>query len=44
MQSNKLRGHSIVKNTGGWLDSLESGILFKKYILGFLKNMELDDG
>ena len=32
--------HSIVENTrgGGWLDSLGSGILFGKDILGLLKN------
>ena len=39
------RGHSVVKNTGGggWLDSLESGILVGKDILGFLKNIDLDN-
>ena len=38
-------GHSIVKNTGGgrWLDSLESGILVGKDILGFYKNSDLDN-
>ena len=34
-------GHSIVKNTGGWLDSLGSGILVGKDILGFYKNIDL---
>ena len=38
----KPRGHSIVKNTGGWLDSLGSGILVGKDILGFFKNIDLD--
>ena len=37
------RGHSIVKNTGGWLDSLWSGILVGKDILGFFKNIDLDN-
>ena len=37
-------GHSIVKNTGGgWLDGLESGILVGKDILGFFKNIDLDN-
>ena len=36
-------GHSIVKNTGGWLDSLGSGILVGKDILGFYKNIDLDN-
>ena len=38
-------GHSIVKNTGGggWLDSLGSGILVGKDILGFFKNIDLDN-
>ena len=37
-------GHSIVKNmVGGWLDSLESGILVGKDILGFYKNFDLDN-
>ena len=36
-------GHSLVKNTGGWLDSLGSGILFGKGILGFFKNIYLDN-
>ena len=37
-------GHSIVKNTGGgWLDSLGSGILVGKDILGFGKNIDLDN-
>ena len=30
-------GHSIVKNTGGWFDSLGSGILVGKDILGLQK-------
>ena len=36
-------GHSIVKNTGGGgrLDSLGSGILVGKDILGFFKNIDL---
>ena len=37
------RGHSIVKKTGGWLDSLGSGILVGKDILGFFKNCDLDN-
>ena len=38
-------GHSIVKNTGGgdWLDSLGSGVLVEKDILGFFKNIDLDN-
>ena len=36
-------GHSIVKNTGGWLNSLGSGILVGKDILGFFKNTDLDN-
>ena len=36
-------GHSIVKNTGGWLDSLGSWILVGKDILGFYKNIDLDN-
>ena len=36
-------GHSIVKNTGGWLNSLGSGILVGKDILGFFKNIDLDN-
>ena len=36
-------GHSIVKNMGGWLDSLGSGILVGKDILGFFKNIDLDN-
>ena len=37
-------GHSIVKNTGeGCLDSLGSGILVGKDILGFFKNIDLDN-
>ena len=37
-------GHSIVKKMGGgWLDSLGSGILVGKDILGFFKNIDLDD-
>ena len=36
-------GHSIVENTGGWLDSLGSGILVGKDILGFFKNIDLDN-
>ena len=37
-------GHSIVKNVvGGPLDSLESGILVGKDILGFYKNFDLDN-
>ena len=36
-------GHSIVNNTGGWLDSLGSGILVGKDILGFFKNIDLDN-
>ena len=37
-------GHSIVKNMGGgWLDSLGSGILVGKDILGFYKNIDLDN-
>ena len=35
--------HSIVKNTGGWLDSLGSGILVGKDVLGFFKNIDLDN-
>ena len=31
------RGHSIVKNTGGWLDSLGSGILVEKIFWGSSK-------
>ena len=39
---NSPRGHSIDKNTGGgWLDSLGSGILVGKDILGFFKNIDL---
>ena len=34
-------GHSIVKNKGGWLDS--HGILVGKNILGFFKNIDLDN-
>ena len=30
-------GHSIVKNTGGWLDSLGSGILVEKIFRGSSK-------
>ena len=30
-------GHSIVKNTGGWLDSLGSGILVEKIFWGSSK-------
>ena len=30
-------GHSIVKNTGGWLDSLGSGILVGKRYFGVLQ-------
>ena len=30
-------GHSIVKNTGGWLDSLGSGILVEKMFWGSSK-------
>ena len=37
--TDKPRGYSIVKNTGAWLDSLGSGILFEKCILGFLKGL-----
>ena len=41
------RGHSTVKNTGGgggsWLDSLGSGIWLGKDILGFFKNIDLDN-
>ena len=38
-------GHSIVKNTGGggWFDSLGSGILVGKDILGFFKNIDMDN-
>ena len=39
-------GQSIVKNTGGggdWLDSLGSEILVGKDILGFYKNIDLDN-
>ena len=36
-------GHSTVKNTGGWLDSLGSEILVGKDILGFFKNTDLDN-
>ena len=37
-------GHSIVKNMGGgWFNSLESGILVGKDILGFYKNIDLDN-
>ena len=36
-------GHSIVKNTGGWLDNLGSGIWLGKDILGFFKNIALDN-
>ena len=36
-------GHSTVKNTGGWLDSLGSGILVGKDILGFFKIIDLDN-
>ena len=31
------RGHSIVKNMGGWLDSLGSGILVEKIFWGSSK-------
>ena len=34
-------GHSMVKNTEGWLDS--DGILVGKNILGFFKNIDLDN-
>ena len=37
------RGHSIVKNTGGWLDSLGSGILVGKVHFGFFKNIDLNN-
>ena len=42
---NPQRGHSLVKNTrgGGWLDSLGSEILVGKDILGFYKNIDLDN-
>ena len=36
-------GHSTVKNTGGWLDNLGSEILIGKDILGFFKNIDLDN-
>ena len=36
-------GHSIVKNTEGWLDNLESGILVGKRYFGFFKNIDLDN-
>ena len=36
-------GHSIVKNTGGWLDSLGSGILVGKRYFGVLQNIGLDN-
>ena len=35
--------HSITKNTGGWLDSLGSGILVEKIYFGFFKNIDLDN-
>ena len=37
-------GHSTVKIRGGWLDSLGSEILVGKDILGFFKNIDLDNG
>ena len=36
-------GHSMLKIRGGWLDSLGSGILVGKDILGFFKNIDLDN-
>ena len=36
-------GHSTIKNMGGWLDSLGSEILVGKDILGFFKNIDLDN-
>ena len=37
-------GHSTVKiRGGGWLDSLGSEILVGKDILGFFKNIDLDN-
>ena len=36
-------GHSMVKNTGGWLDSLGSGILVGKVYFGVLQNIDLDN-
>ena len=36
-------GHSIAKNTGDWLDSLGSEFWLGKYILGFFKNIDLDN-
>ena len=33
----------MVKNTRGWLDSVRSGILLAKHILGFFKKIDLDD-
>ena len=35
-------GHYIVKNMGGWVIGLGSGILVRKNILG-LKNIDLDN-
>ena len=36
-------GHSTVKIWGAWLDSLGSEILVGKDILGFFKNIDLDN-
>ena len=35
--------HSIVKNMGGWLDSLGCGILVRKRYFGVLQNIDLDN-
>ena len=36
-------GHSIIKNTGGWLNSLGSGILVGKRYFGVLQKIDLDN-
>ena len=36
-------GDSVVKNTGGWLDSLGPKILVGERYFGFFKNIDLDN-
>ena len=45
IKSTPQEGHSMVKNTGGGAGSIVWGLGFwlGKYILGFFKNIDLDD-
>ena len=44
LKGKKTQGrHSVVKNTGRWLNNLGLGFRLGKDILGFFKNIDLDN-